>query len=219
MSESTQLVPQDLVGGALARDEDFADMTTTTVFLPRLQLFGAKSDAVAEGNILMGHYGLVKDDEITDLGDEINVVIVTWRTKAVQVGGDMPISVFDSQSELFGQIKAQSGVKDSGCMYGPEFLVWIPDAGTFAVYHMNSKTARREAKKMRPLIGRAATLKCRLIDPPNSRFKWHGPVILPCSTPLDMPEDEKLRAEYEKFQNPPEAVAPELAEEDDDRTR
>lgn len=218
MSEFTQLVPQDMAsGGALAREEDFADMTTSADYLPRLQLFGAKSDACAEGKIGIGHYGLVKDDDITDLGEEINLVIVSWRPKAIQLGGDMPITVFDAHSELFKEIKVQSDVTDSGCMFGPEFLVWIPDAGAFALYHMNSKTARRESKKMRPLIGSAATLKCKLIE--TARFKWHGPVVLPCSIPLDMPDENKLRAEYGKFHNPPEK-APELAEEDDtERTR
>lgn len=219
MSEGKQLVPQDMVGGALAKDEDFADMVTAGSYLPRLQLFGSKSDACAEGRIPIGHYGLVKDDDITDLGDEINIVIVSWRTKATQVGGDMPIIVFDAKSELFQRIKEQSTVRDSGCMYGPEFLVWVPDAETFATYHMNSKTARREAKKMRPLIGSAATLKCRLIDPPTSKYKWHGPVILPCSTPLSVPDDDKMRVQWTQFQNPPEPVVLEEAEEGDERAR
>lgn len=216
MSESTQLVPQDMQGGPLARDEDFAGMATAGDYLPRLQLFGSKSDAVAEGKIPAAHYGLVKDDEIIDLGDEIDMIIVTWRTKAVSIGGDTPIIVFDSESDTFTQIKTQSAVRDSGCMYGPEFLVWIPNAEAFALYHMNSKTARREARKMRPLIGCAATLKCHLIVTP--RYKWHGPVVLPCSAVLEMPDEAKLRAEYTKFQNPPEPVV-EMAEEEGDNER
>jgi len=219
MPESNQLVPQDMVGGPLAKADEFDGMTTSGEYLPRFQLFGSKSDACAEGKIPIGHYGLVKDDEITDLGEEVDLVIVSWRPKAIKLGGDMPITVFDTQSELFQEIKRQSGVKDSGCMYGPEFLVWIPDAGVFAHYHMNSKTARREAKKMRPLIGNAATLKCHLIDPPTSKYKWHGPVVLPCSTPLNMPNDELLREQYTRFQNPPEPVIEVAEEGGEERTR
>jgi len=219
MPESNQLVPQDMVGGPLAREEDFDSMTTAATYLPRLQLFGSKSDACAEGKIPIGHYGLVKDDDITDLGEEVNLVIITWRPKAIKLGGDMPITVFDAQSELFQEIKKLADVKDSGCMYGNEFLVWIPDAGVFAHFHMNSKTARREAKKMKPLIGGAATLKCRLIDPPTSKYKWHGPVVLPCSIPLDMPEDNVLREEYTKFQNPPEQTIEVAEEGGEERTR
>ena len=206
-----QLVPADLQGGDLA---DFDEMTSTTVYLPRLQLFGSKADAVAEGKISMGHYGLVKDEEIIDLGEEVDLVVIHWRAKALSIGGDAPISVYDPKSELFQEFKRQSTVKDSGCMYGNEYLVWIPESETFAHYHMNSKTARREGKKMKPLIGCAVTLKCHLIDPPASKFKWHGPVILPCSAPLVMPTDELLRAEFAKFSNPPTSEV-EPAEEDD----
>lgn len=220
MSESTQLIPQDLVDGSLAREEDFADMTTISDYLPRFQLFGSKTDAVAEGRIPAGHYGLVKDDEITDLGEEVNVILVSRRTKALKLGGDTPVSVYDVKSDLFQEIKAQSAVKDSGCMFGYEFLIWIPDAETFALYHMNNKTGRREAKKTKALMGCAITLKCHLIDPPTSKYKWHGPVILPCSTPLGMPDDEKLRVQCNKFHNPPAPVVLEKDEEDNtERTR
>lgn len=210
MSEN-QLIPADLQGGELAREEDFDDMTSSVAYLPRLQLFGAKTDACAEGKIPIGHYGLVKDDEIIDLGEEVDLVVLTWRAKTMSIGGGAPISVFDAKSELFQKFKEQSFVKDSGCMYGNEYLVWIPEAGTFAHYHMNNKTSRREGKKMKPLIGCAVTLKCRLID--NQKYKWHGPVVLPCSTPLEMPAEDLLRAEYTKFSNPPPSEV-ELAEED-----
>lgn len=214
MSEN-QLVPQDLQGGALAKSYD--DVVAGADYLPRFQLFGSKSDACTEGRIGIGHYGLVKDDVITDLGTELNVIFVTWRPKAVQTGENL-IIVYDVQDSVFSDIKENSGKPNSGAMYGPEFLIWVPDAGTFATYHMNSKTARREAKKLEPLIGRAVTMKCRLIDPPNSKFKWHGPVVLPCSTPLDPPPDELMRAEHAKFQNPPKSDV-ELVGEEDERAR
>lgn len=217
MSKPNQLVPQDMVGGPLAKVDEYDSMTTSGEYLPRLQLFGSKSDACAEGKIQIGHYGLIKDEDITDLGEEVNIVIVTWRPKAIKLGGDMPLTVFDVKSNLFKEIVAQSAVKDSGCMYGPEFLVWIPDAGVFANYHMNSKTARREAKKMRPLIGGAATLKCHLIE--TSKYKWHGPVVLPCSLPLEMPEDSLLREQFTKFQNPPELITEEVEGDEEERAR
>lgn len=210
---SNQLVPQDLVEGPLSKD--FADVTAGAEYLPRLQLYGSKSDAVAEGKIGQGRYGLVKDTEITDLGDEINVIVVSWRPKAVDVGGDAPLIIHNAGDALFNEIKKKSFVRDSGCMYGPEFLVWIPSAGTFATYHMNSKTARREAKKMEPLLGCSATFKCKLIDPPNSRHKWHGPVILPCSTPVEAPPEAETRRQWSLFQNPPEPTV-ELAEGGED---
>ncbi len=209
---SNELVPQD-IGGPLANADEFKDVVSSGDYLSRFQLFGAKTDAVAEQKIAMGHYGVVKDDEITDLGEEVDAVIITWRSKAVQTGDDFLIC-HDVKNELFQKIKALSSVQDSGCMYGPEFLLWIPDPGIFTAYHMNSKTARREAKKMGPLIGKAATLKCRLIDPPTSKYKWHGPVVLPCSVPLSVPDEATLREVATKFRNP-ETPEPEAAPEDD----
>lgn len=214
MSESNQLVPQDLTGGPLSTD--FDSVVAGADYLPRLQLFGSKSDACALGRIGIGRYGLVKDDVINDLGPEISIAIITWRSKAVRTRGDTPVIIYDQKSPLFEEIKAESVIQDSGCMYGPEFLVWVPDAGTFATYHMNSKTARREAKKMKPLIGGPATLKVRLIE--NQRFKWHGPVVLPCSTPLQMCLEEEIREQYTKFQNPVE-VGIEVADEEENRAR
>ncbi|GAG07839.1 unnamed protein product, partial [marine sediment metagenome] len=96
----------------------------------------------------------------------------------------------------------------------PEFLLWIPSQNLFTTYHASSKTARREAQKMEPLIGKAITLRCKLIDPPKSRFKWHGPVVTGCSTPLETPSVEDMQAEVVKFQNPQESVV-EVADEDE----
>jgi len=204
-----QLVPQDLTGGPLA--QSFESVVAGADYLPRFQLFSSKSDACAEGKIVGGHYGLVKDDIITDLGAEISVLVVSWRAKAVQTGGEALIIDYDHNSAMFNDIKTRSGEQDSGCMYGPEFLLWLPELGTFATYHMNSKTARREAKKLGPLLGGAVTLKCRLIE--TARFKWHGPVVLPCSTPMTAPPEDVMRAEWTKFQNPP-ATGAELADDD-----
>ncbi len=199
---SKDLVPK--VEGALASADAFSEVVSSGDYLSRFQLFGSKTDAVAEGRIPVAHYGLVKDDEITDLGAEVDVIIITWRPKAVQTGNDFVIS-HDTKSEVFQTIKAMSSVRDSGAMYGPEFLLWIPDAGVFTAFHMNSKTSRREAKKVAPLIGKACTFKARLIDPPTSKYKWHGPVAIPCSAALTPPSEDALRAEADKFLNPPES--------------
>jgi len=210
---SNELVPQ-IEGGSL---EEFTATCAGSDYLPRFKLFGSKSDAVAEGKILPGHWGLDVDGEITDLGPEVELVIVTWRTTAIQTSPDFVIC-HDSKSRVYDGIKAMSTVKDSGCMYDPEFLVWIPEVSTFATLHMNSKTARREAKKIGPLIGKAATFKCKLIDPPGSKYKWHGPVVIPCSSPLTVPDAAVVVGEAEKFRNPV-APEPEAAPEDDGRAR
>ncbi|GAF67401.1 unnamed protein product [marine sediment metagenome] len=221
---STELVPQDITGGPLAKEGEFDNIVTGGDYLPRLSLCSAKSDACAEGKIAINHYGLMKDDAIVDLGLEVDLVFISWRSKAVQSGDDFIICYtpdFDAggvvTNPLFKKIMAQAGVRDSGAMYGPEFLVYVPAANTFATLHMNSKTSRREAKNIKPLLGKAATLKSKLIDPPNSKFKWQGIVTIPCSSPLEVPDEAVIRDEWTKFQNPPENEV-EVAT-DDDRAR
>lgn len=224
MSENQQLVPQDLTAGPLATPGTFDAIVASGDYLSRLQLFGAKTDAVSEGKIEMNHYGLARDQQITDLGLEIDIAIITWRSKAVQSGDDFLVCYtpdFDGDDNVtnptFKSIMQKSGIRDSGCMYGPEFLVWVPSVGAFATLHMNSKTSRREAKNLEPLIGKAATLKSRLIDPPNSKYKWQGIVAIPCSSPLDMPSDEQIRDEWTKFHNPPESEIEVAKDEGRDR--
>ena len=215
MDMDNQLVPQEFVNGALT-DNNFTDVAASLskAYLARLQLFGSKSDACAEGKIGIGRYGLVRDDAIVDLGEELDAVIISWRPKALQIDGGNIIANHDPNSDLYKKIKELSTVKDSGCMHGPEFLLWIPSQDQFVTFHMSSKTARREAQKMEPLLGKAATFRCKLIDPPASRFKWHGPVVTPCSEPLTVPSIEDIEEQVKVFQNPPKQEV-ELAKDGD----
>ncbi len=213
MTEENQLIPSDIGGGPLA---SFDDMVASGDYLSRFQLFGAKSDAVAEGLIPQAHYGLVKDDNITDIGEEVDVIIVGWRAKALDTSGDELIIDYDPKSQVFSDIKEQSQVKDSGRMYGPEFLLWLPEQEVFTTFYMSSKTARREAKKVLPLVGKAATFKCRLIT--TAKYKWHAPLVFPCSAPLVAPPEDKARAEWAKFSNPPKSDV-EVADDDSTDTR
>lgn len=187
-----------------------------TSYLPRLQLFGSKSDACAEGKIGIGRWGLVNDDVITDLGVSTDVIILAFRPKALDTSSDTVINNHDADSEIYATIREKSREKDSGCMYGPEFLVFVPSEDVFATYFASSATARREAKKLRVLIGCGVTLKCHLIE--KGRFKWHGPIVLPCSAPLDVPDLTIVEVQKEKFRNPPVSDV-EVADETDGRER
>jgi len=205
-----ELVPQDVGGGDLS---NFEEMTASDVeFLSRIQLYGGKSNAVAEGKIPANHYGIPVDDDIIDLGDKVDVAILAWRPKALHTGEEPIVESFDPTSDLFKRIKMESGVKDSGAMYGPEFLLYVPDVNKYVTFFMSSKTARREARKMEPLLRCAATLKSKTIK--AGKYIWQGPVVIECSTPLTMPDLDEIKAKVEQFKNPPVKEV-ELAEEDD----
>src|SRR4051812_46422766 len=169
-------------------------------------LMGSSSNAVKEGKINQGCYGLVRGkDQIEDLTKEVPVLVLGWRPKALQIGKEDILSIYNPASAEFKRIAtlADSGAQDTGCMYGPEFLVWIPSAKAFATFFMSSKTSRREAPQVKALMGKAALLKAQLIK--AGKFVWHGPVCTMYSQPVsDMPDMAEVTEQVTKFNSPPE---------------
>jgi hypothetical protein len=221
MSEAQALIPateMGIVPSKYATDQAF-DSVASAGYLPRLQLYGSGSDAVKQGLIGMAHYGLARGkDQVEDLTKEVAVVVIAWRPKALDLRTPgQVISSYNPQSDLFKKITAVAGEKDSKCMFGPEFLVWVPTAKTFATFFFGSKTARREAPNMKGLIGNAALCKANYIK--TSQYSWHGPLITPCSQQLELPDPESIREEAFKFNNPPETEVEAAPEETSDRPR
>lgn len=225
---SNEIIPAQL-GGALANlgsakyadDKAFDIVATGANFLPRVMLMGSNSTAVKEGKINQGRYALVRSkDSLEDLSPELPVLVLGWRPKAMQIGDDSVISIFNPKSTEFLRIatKADSGEQDTGCMYGPEFLVWVPATKSFATFFMSSKTARREAPQMKALMGKGALLKCQLIK--AGKFAWHGPVVTMYSAPFTaLPEMDAISDQVAKFNNPPEEETEAVPEGADDRAR
>ncbi len=211
------LVPATALGvSKYSTEEAFAGVSTLGAFLPRLMLMSGNSTMVKEDKIGSGRWGLVQGKEVLDLTKETNVVVLGWRPKALKITDDEVVSIYDQKHPEFTKIAEQSEVKDSGCMYGAEFLVWIPSVKQFASYYMSSKTSRREAGPLKALMGAGATLKIQLIK--NKKFSWHGPVITACTAPMDLPIMEDIQKEVTKFNNPP-AEETEAAPEGTDRDR
>ena len=222
---SDSLIPFVAPGGELSTQ--FADdaallkeVSSGGEFLPYLQLFTTKSDAVAEGKIQGGHYGLVRDGNYTDLGKEINVIVVTVRARAYEKDDAGEVTVlYDQKDPEYIRIATLQAESVQGCMAGPEFLFWIPSENTFATFFCGSKTLKREARKFNPFLGGrgVCNLRVKLID--NGKYKWHGPVVNTCSEkPSCLPEPEASEKEINKFKNPPkpkkgERVAAGAAEE------
>jgi hypothetical protein len=219
MPEDKALIKAADVGGDLQKfdDESFLAATKAGDYLPRLQLMTSTSDKCKAGDFPVNHYAIVRDQNYSDLGETVDVLVVTWRPKALEIDEEL-ISVFDPEHEEFKRISEKSFEKDSGCMFGPEFLVWIPVIKEFATFFMGSKSARREAPNVKARLQKAATLKSRLVDPPRSRYKWQTPVVTQCSTPIDLPDHEELTKQVDKFNNPP-ITQVERAEEEGEAAR
>ncbi len=207
---SDDLIPSDLdlTPSKYSSEEVFKDIATGTVWLPRIQLCGGQSALCQTGVIGIGCYALIKSkDDNVSLTNVFDCVPFGWRPKAMKIiAGQNPISYFDSNSPDFKKVKERSAEQNSGCIYGPEFLVWVPAKQTFATYFMANKTARNVASELLSILKArgAATLKSRLIE--TQKYKWHGPLIVKCSSPIDLPPMEDIAMELDKFNNPPAQV-------------
>lgn len=193
-----------------ATDEQFNALAKSNDYLPRFALYGSNSNACKKGQIGIGHYGYTEgSDLIIDCGAEARCFVLSLRLKAMRISGDKIETFFNPEHPEFKKIKVESGIKDTGALCGPEFLLWLPEKGVFVTFFMANKTMRREAPTVRTYmpseaspIAKPMTLKVQLIE--KGTYLWHGPVVTGCSIPLAPPEQEALLTELDKFNNPPE---------------
>lgn len=223
---SNALIPLDLnqlPSTQVGTDDMFADLAKSQQFLGRLQLY-TKGAAVNKRLVAPGEYGIPESgDEITRLGDSVDVIVLARRPKALDMGDkDAIISNYDPETDQFKDIANRSGKPNSGCMYGPSFLVFERTTGRFLEFFCGTKSSRSEAGKIYPFLPLsktdierkaaagvdvskmeehgplAMTMKSRLAEAKD--FSWHVPVILPCSTPFNkLPKPEVVIAEITKF--------------------
>ena len=211
MSDETALSTGASIGGVqlpaskYASAEEFNSVITAASFLPRLQLFGANSGPAKEGKIQMGRYGIVRSkDSIIDVGASVNCLVLGMRLKAMEIAEEGIISKYNPKDEEFKRIAATADADgESGCMYGAEFLLYLPDQKEFVSFFMSSKSARREAPVLNGLLGKAATVGVKLVK--TKKYSWHAPSVTICSAPLSPPDTDKLLEEANKFANPPES--------------
>lgn len=219
---NTNLVPVDLSqlpACQMGNDDVYDGIAQSASFLSRLQLY-TKGDAINRRLIQPGCYGIPESkDEITNLGDAINVVVLARRPKAVDMSdSDCIVTSYDPESAEFKRIAAKSLEKESNCMYGPSFLLveqanWQRPLEFFC----GTKTSRAEAKKIYPFLPLSAeqiearglkdekphgplamTLTVRYIE--KGKYSWHAPVASKCTTPFTkMLSNERLIEEITKF--------------------
>lgn len=205
VKNSNELIPAgSLAVGKYAADSVFGEIASSASFLPRIMLMQSGSEPVKEGKAQQGHHYLIEGkDQLTDLSREAALIPLGWRPKAMDMSNlEQIITVYNHTDPEFARIMAKSEEPNSNCMYGPEYLVWVPDLKKFATYFMSSKTSRRAAPQLKALIGRRATLKSELIR--AKKFSWFGPVITICSRELTPPPLDEVNTQLEKFNNPPE---------------
>ncbi len=215
----SDLVPYTESLPAIVMDDTaLATLAMQTAFLPRLQLV-TKGKYVDQQKIVAGHYGVPQQggDEIRDLGPEIDLLILNVRMKALDISDkENIIANYEPDSVEFQRIKTASEVKDSGCLYGPTFLVFERGSGAFYEFFCGSVSLQIAAPSLVPFLpvsqekaerlGTEAhgplpvTLKARYVKKP--KWGWHVPVITACSEPFtNLPPLSVLTMEVQKFAN------------------
>ena len=210
-------IPADLAASLEKYTDDDFDGVASSGYLPRLQLMTSSSEKCKAGEFKINNYALVSDSNYIDLGTEVDCWPIVWRPKAIEMG-DSVITVFDQKSEQFRDIAKRADVQNSGCMYGIEFLIWLPKVGEFCTFFMGSKSARREARNVKARLREPSTLKSHKLQ--NTSYTWYAAIITACSTPFDLPDPEAMIEQIESFNNPPAPTAEKVAEgESDGRER
>jgi len=237
---SNELVPVDLSqlpSTQLGSDDAFADLAKGGDFLARLQLY-SKGSAVDQQLIAPGHWGIPESaEDITDLGESIDVLPLARRPKALDMNDrDAVIAAYDMESDEFKRIMAAAQGKDSGCMYGPSFLVIERSTGRFLEYFCGTKSTRSEAKKIYPFLPLTpgdieargldgvdphgplpVTLRVKYI---KKKFSWHAPVVIKCSTPFQqLPMPAVIVKQVQDFINPKEPTVEKVDEKDAGKRR
>lgn len=200
--------------------KDFAEVAGGGDFLPRIQLMGSQSKLVQDEKMKKGEYALIKrKDTFVNLGDSVDALVIAWHPKALEINGEEITAIYDVKDPEFNRIKAASSTPNSGCMFGPEYLLYLPQYQEYATFHLASASARNEAPNLHSLLGGAATISSQKVS--SKKFQWMVPVVTPCSTPFDVPPVEEITDKANKFLNPKkeEKVKAEPAAAGADRVR
>ena len=203
--------------------ETLDEVAKGSEFLARIQLV-TKGKYVDTGKIGAGHWGvpLPGGEEIDDLGEKIDIIPLCYRPKALDVNDrEAIVSVYDVKDPEFQRIK--SAPKNTGCMWGPSFLVLERNTGKLFELFFGNKSGRAEAGKLKPFLPTEANGGSPLAASVAIRYKktpdygWHVPVITKCSEPFDESTmkvtEVQIKEEIEKFLNP-EAGAEKVPEEE-----
>ena len=214
MSKKNELVPFKVNLPAVTEEQLNAldEVAKGSDFLSRIQLI-TKGKYVDTSKIAPGHWGipLPGGEEIEDLGESIDIVPWAVRPKALDMADkEAIVAVYDTSDPEFQRIKVAP--KNTGCMWGPSFLILERSTGKLYELFFGNKSGRNEAGKLKPFLPTEAnngqpapaTLNIRYKKTPE--YGWHVPVVVKCSEAFDPANiqitAEQLIEEREKFLNP-----------------
>jgi hypothetical protein len=217
-------------GFEVAHREQLSELTAGQ-WLPRLQLFGANTEAVKAEKVPLGYSIVHGKDRYEYLGKEVIIWPVTVRRMGLDTSDrSKPIASYDLNDPEYARIKglADSGVQNSGCQWGPQFLVWVPGmksrTNKFCTFFMGNKSSRREAANFDPILSKRGFALLTYTLAQNNLGSWHTPLVNIFTGSIEMPPKELFDKELAKFQDPPRGAflavdpeAPDGASTDGDR--
>jgi hypothetical protein len=184
-------------------------MSSSNKFLPRLQLMTSRSEQVEMHGFPANHFACIEGKNHLDLGESTDILLIAWRPKALDMSGEDIVQCLDPKFDdknqptgIFKEIQDRSFVKDSKCMFGPEYLCYIPSVKKYATFFCGGITLRNEAPAFSNRLGKAATLRPTKITPKKQK-PYFSTKVYDCTTVFDIPEQADIKEVAETFLNPP----------------
>lgn len=193
-------------------DAIFKQLSSAGSYLPRLEFKSSASEIVKADQFEKNHWALCRNkDELEDLGKEVEVIVVDRRFKALDLRGGDVLSYFTFSSPQFQTVHTLAGIKDSQCMSGTEFLIWVPSVREFCTFFAYNVSSKREAPKIWALKGKPGTLKSKWVPNTKEPKKSFQAIMIVASSISpsveDCPEAELLETTVTKFKNPTDSAA------------
>lgn len=197
---------------------------TTNAWLPRIQLMTSSTKLVKAAKFLPNHFAVVRGQDYIDMGTSVTAFLLAARAKAMHFAPDATVTSFDPSDPVYQDIKAKSSLKDlpdGQRVYGPEFLLWLPDSKEFVTLFLCSPTSRNEFNVFKSNLKKMVSLTSREIPNKKNGNYFSVTCIASDVIPSDenMPEMEVINEQVNNFLNPPKPTAEAILDSGDERAR
>lgn len=173
------------------QDDVFNDLTIQGGFLPRVNLYSSRSKVCEKGLFKANHWGVVTGkDKLQDLGENMICVPIAHRPMALDLRDKKAVAYFDPSSPKFVECKDESQKKDSKCMAGIQFLLYVQNFG-LATYYCASKSAKMLAPQIRKLYNQFVSFGSHTVE--SGEYVFRAPTITVSNVHFDLPVEEILK--------------------------
>lgn len=213
-------------------DDDAVDASMGQEFMSRLQLMTSRSGACEDG-FPINHFALISNGAPKDIGESCDVLVLAVRPKAMSnedatlvtyqpfakdADGVVQLDADGNKiaNPAFARIQSLSEGDSTAYMWGPEFLLWLPEQEKYVTLFCCTKTLRREAPQIKDAISTFITFIPHKIE--TKKYSWVAIQSIECSTPGVMPGSDVISI-VTKFKTPEDQIPEEVEETGTERER